>query len=174
MPGTGARATSLGVPEGAYTRADNFRQRVFDPAVLEVNGLSDMSLQIELVRRHSRAPVDAVTLAWWRKSGDEFRAAVAERNRSKLGRMARLRGEVETTEAAAPVSQARQGRGDRGGDARGGSAGRRYPGVHRRAGGGVGSKNGLGLGRVTSPRGRASLVDVLAIRCHQYLAYDER
>jgi hypothetical protein len=75
---------------------------VLAPAVLEVNGLSDMSLQIELERIHSRAPIQAVTLAWWRKSGDEFRAAMQERNRSKVGRMARLRGHVEMAEVATP------------------------------------------------------------------------
>ena len=88
----------LGVPPGTYARGDNFQRKVLDPAVLEVNGLSDMSLQIELERIHSRAPIHAVTLAWWRKSGDEFRAAMQERNRSKVGRMARLRGQVEMAE----------------------------------------------------------------------------
>src|ERR1017187_5485729 len=86
----------LGVPPETYARADNFQRKVIDPAVLEVNGLSDMSVQIEMERRHSRAPVHAVTVAWWRKSGDEFRIAMEERNRSKLGRMARLKGIVET------------------------------------------------------------------------------
>jgi hypothetical protein len=92
----------LGVPPGTYARGDNFRRKVLDPAVLEVNGLSDMSLQIELERIHSQAPIHAVTLSWWRKSGDEFRAAMQERNRSKVGRMARLRGLVEVAEALGP------------------------------------------------------------------------
>lgn len=96
----------LGVPPGTYARADNFQRKVLDPAVLEVNGLSDMSLQIELERQHSRAPVQAVTLAWWRKSGDEFRVAMDERNRSKVGRMSRLRGQVETAEASESASPA--------------------------------------------------------------------
>jgi len=87
-----------GVPPGTYARGDNFQRKVLDPALLEVNGLSDMSLQIELERVHSRAPAHAVTLAWWRKSGDEFHAAMQERNRSKVGRMARLRGQVEMAE----------------------------------------------------------------------------
>jgi len=95
----------LGVPPGTYARGDNFQRKVLDPAVLEVNGLSDMSLQIEQERIHSRAPIHAVTLAWWRKSGDEFRAAMQERNRSKVGRMARLRGQVETAEAPSPPLQ---------------------------------------------------------------------
>jgi len=92
----------LGVPPGTYVRGDNFQRKVLDPAVLEVNGLSDMSLQIELERLHSRAPIHAVTLGWWRKSGEEFRAAMQERGRSKVGRMARLRGQVEIAQAVAP------------------------------------------------------------------------
>jgi len=93
----------LGVPPNTYARADNFQRKVIDPAVLEVNGLSDMSVQIALERPHSRAPIRAVTIAWCRKSGDEFRAAMDERNRSKLGRMARLKGLVETRDSLGAV-----------------------------------------------------------------------
>ena len=89
----------LGVPPGTYSRGDNFQRKVVDPAVLEVNGLSDMGVQIAMRRRHSRAPIQTVTLAWWEKSGDEFRSAIAERNRSKLGRMARLKGLGKTRAA---------------------------------------------------------------------------
>jgi hypothetical protein len=38
------------------------------------------------------------------KSGEDFRSAQQERNRSKVGRMARLRGEVETVERFTPPS----------------------------------------------------------------------
>jgi hypothetical protein len=93
----------LGVPPGTYSRADNFQRKVIDPAVLEVNGLSDMSVQIELQREHSRAAIHAVSVAWWRKSGDEFRAAMEERNRSKIGRMARLKGLVESVATELPL-----------------------------------------------------------------------
>jgi len=86
----------LGVPPGAYANGPDFRRKVIEPAVLEVNGLSDIGVQIEMVRRHARAPITAVTLAWWKKQGDEIRAAVRERDASKIGRMARLRGTVET------------------------------------------------------------------------------
>jgi hypothetical protein len=67
-------------------------QKVIQPALLEVNGLSDTGVDVTIVRRSPRAPIWAVTVAWWRKEGDEFRAALRERDRSKLGRMARLRG----------------------------------------------------------------------------------
>ena len=85
----------LGVPPGKLVRGPDFERRVIEPALLEVNGLSEMSVQIELTRLHARAPITGVTLAWWRKEGDDFRAAYAERQRSKAGRMARLRGQVE-------------------------------------------------------------------------------
>jgi hypothetical protein len=87
----------LGVRPGAYERGANFTARVTDPAVLEVNGLSDMGVTLTLVRRsRSRsAPIEAVTVAWWKKDADEFRAAKHERTQSKLGRMARLRDNVE-------------------------------------------------------------------------------
>ena len=96
----------LGVPPGTYARADNFQRKVLDPAVLEVNGLSDMSVQIETERMHSRAPIRAISLGWWQKSGDVFRTAMEERNRSKLGRMARLKGMVETVKAPQPFLEA--------------------------------------------------------------------
>jgi hypothetical protein len=86
----------LGVPPGTYERADNFMRNVVTPALLEVNGLSDISVKLEMVRRHTRAPAHAVCFTWWRKSGDEFRDAVRERGRSKVGRMARLKGKVES------------------------------------------------------------------------------
>ena len=93
----------LGVPPGAYPRNDNFKRFVIDPALLEVNKLSDLGVSFELVRRHVRAPAHAVTIAWWKLQGDEFRAASAERNRSKVGRMARLKGQVYVI-GAAPIA----------------------------------------------------------------------
>jgi hypothetical protein len=74
-------------------------RKVIDPAVLQVNGLSEMSVAIEQRRRHSRAPVHEFALTWWNKQGDEFRAAMQERSRSKVGRMARLKGNVEKVES---------------------------------------------------------------------------
>jgi plasmid replication initiation protein len=68
----------LGVPPGSYERGLDFERKVIDPAVLEVNGLSDMGVQIKVQRRHARAPIHAVTVAWWKKEGDEFRAAMQE------------------------------------------------------------------------------------------------
>jgi hypothetical protein len=86
----------LGVPPGTYDRPDNFKAKVITPALLEVNGLSDLGVKLELRRKNPRAPVHEVLMTWWKKEGDDYRAASQERNRSKLGRMARLTGKVET------------------------------------------------------------------------------
>jgi hypothetical protein len=86
----------LGVPPKTYERGNDLLRFVIQPAALEVNGLSDVGVQAEVRRRSPRAPIEAVTVAWSPKGADAYRAAVAERERSKLGRMARLRGVIET------------------------------------------------------------------------------
>jgi len=88
----------LGVPPNSYTDGQDFRRKVIEPAVLEVNRLSDLHVDIELVRRHARAAIHEVGVVWRKQEGDEFRASMQERDRSKVGRKARLRGQVETVE----------------------------------------------------------------------------
>jgi plasmid replication initiation protein len=93
----------LNVPPNSYERGLDFQRKVVAPALLEVNGLSDLGVQIEFRRRHARAPIHEVAISWWKKSADEYRAAAQERNRSKVGRMARLKGQVETAKAPEPA-----------------------------------------------------------------------
>lgn len=100
----------LGVPPKSYIKGADFWRFVVEPALLEVNGLSDIGVQIDLRRRHTRAPVHEIAVAWWKKEGDEFRATMQERNRHKTGRMARLRGQIEKiTGEVAPQIAAPQG-----------------------------------------------------------------
>jgi hypothetical protein len=84
-------------------RGPDFRRFVIDPAVLEVNGLSDIGVELALNRRSQGAPIESVTVAWSRKQGDDFRAVKRELNRSKIGRMARLRGDVEEITPVASI-----------------------------------------------------------------------
>jgi hypothetical protein len=89
----------LSVKADTYKIGNDFARFVIEPAVLEVNGLSDMGVKIEVQRKHSRAPIHAVMVAWWKKTPEEMAAAVRERNRSKIGRMARLK---KTSESVVP------------------------------------------------------------------------
>ena len=86
----------IGVPPGTYENGPDLRRFVIEPAVLEINGLSELGCKVDLLRAHSRAPVEKVLVGWWQKNPDENRAAMTELGRSKLGRKARLRGKVET------------------------------------------------------------------------------
>lgn len=88
----------MGVPPGKLLRGGNFERRVLDIAALEINGLSDCGVKLEAVRKSPRAPITAVTVAWWRKKGEEYRQTLRELQRPKLGRMARLKGKVEDIE----------------------------------------------------------------------------
>jgi hypothetical protein len=87
----------MAVKADTYKIGTDFQRFVIDPAILEVNGLSDMGVKAEVQRKHARAPISGVTVVWWKKSSADLNEAVKERNRSKVGRMARLRGKVETT-----------------------------------------------------------------------------
>ena len=62
----------LGVPPGAYEQGTDFIKRVTDPAVLEVNGLSDVSVDLTIERASRFAPITGVTVAWWRKERADF------------------------------------------------------------------------------------------------------
>ena len=95
----------MGVPKGAYQQGPDFIRKCLDAAALEVNGLSDYSVEFQVVRRHSRAPITAVTLAWWRKEGDAFRATHAEQQQPKQGRTARLRRMAQPEPPSASTSR---------------------------------------------------------------------
>jgi hypothetical protein len=93
----------VGVPPGTYERGNDLMRYVINPAVVEVNGLSEYGVRIDAGRAHARAPITTVMLGWWRKDGGEFREAHQERQRSKLGRMARLKGSAGADEAPTPL-----------------------------------------------------------------------
>jgi len=98
----------MGVPEDAYERGNDFVRKCLDAASLEVNGLSDYSVQVQVVRKHPKAPITAVTVAWWRKEGDAFRATQQEMQAPKLGRRARLKAAAAEVQASAVPKPARR------------------------------------------------------------------
>ena len=84
----------LGVEAGKLKEFKNFKLRAIDPAVLEVNGLGEFGCKVEPV--YSGRKAAAVRLSWWAKNLDERKDALNELQFSRVGRRARLKGEVVT------------------------------------------------------------------------------
>lgn len=90
----------LGVPDDKLTRNPDFLRKVIQPAVIEVNGVSDFGVEVEPIRRGGtmRGIITGFQVIWWRKSIPELHKAHAELARPKVGRLARLTDTAETVE----------------------------------------------------------------------------
>jgi hypothetical protein len=82
----------LGVPDGKLTSWSNLNLRALQPAIKEVNALSDYEVQIEPIKT-SRS-VTHVELRWWRKDAAGVGASARELSFSKVGRKPRTEGTV--------------------------------------------------------------------------------
>ena len=100
----------LGVEPEKLVEFKSFKQRAIDPAVLEVNGLGEFGCKVEPV--YSGRKVTAVRLSWWAKNLDERKASLHELRFSRVGRRARLKGEVTTitdlAQSLPPLPKGRQ------------------------------------------------------------------
>lgn len=83
----------LGVPRGKLPMWGNLHQRALAPAIKEVNALSDFTVEIDPLK--SGRKVSGVRLRWVRKEQEEVSGVMAELNRPKVGRKARIDGTVE-------------------------------------------------------------------------------
>lgn len=86
----------LGVGADEYGRMPDFLRRVVEPAVTEVSGLSDLRVSVLPLRKgeSKRGKVTGFMVRWHRKNAREMAATVREWERSRMGRAARLRGDV--------------------------------------------------------------------------------
>lgn len=84
----------MGVPPDKLKQFGHFNSRVLVPAVTEVTGLSDYNVRITAVKNGKK--VVGVKLQWGAKSEEEIKAAFKELRASRVGRLARLTGQVET------------------------------------------------------------------------------
>lgn len=95
----------IGVPKGKLSSWSNLKLRAIDPAVAEVNALSDF--MVEVVPLKTGRAVTHVELRWWRKDGDASGAADRALQFSKVGRRAKAEGRTEqVAPATPPVPQA--------------------------------------------------------------------
>lgn len=88
----------LGVEDGKLDRFPDLNRFALKPAVEEVNGLSDFTVEVEPIRNGGqlRGKLTGFRVRWEKKPADEWRAVLDELLRSKVGRKARLKGMVET------------------------------------------------------------------------------
>jgi hypothetical protein len=88
----------LGVPPDKLLRTPDLLRKVIQPAEAEVNGMADFGVKIEPIRTGGtmRGVVTGFKVSWWRKDIPALKEAYSELKRSKVGRIARLSGKVET------------------------------------------------------------------------------
>jgi hypothetical protein len=87
----------LGIEPGKLELFKNLKKWALDPAVTEVNALSDFNVQIHPIREGGlqRGKLVGFRLWWEKKEKDDWKAALDEIMRPKVGRRARIRGTVE-------------------------------------------------------------------------------
>jgi len=83
----------LGVEKGKLTTFGNLNQYAIKPALLEVNALSDFTVTIVPEKMGRR--VTGVLIGWGLKDIEGKKAAYAELQRPRVGRLARITGTVE-------------------------------------------------------------------------------
>ena len=89
--------TLLGIPSNKLKLFKNLKTWAIDPAIEEVNALSDFWVEIQSLRQGGliRGKLMGFRLIWSRKAKKEWQACLNELMRTKLGRKARIRGQVE-------------------------------------------------------------------------------
>ncbi|MGI9487768.1 MAG: replication initiation protein [Geminicoccaceae bacterium] len=87
----------LGVPEGKLKGFPQLKQSALDPAVLEVNALSDFTVEISPIREGGRirGKLIGFLMRWEKKPREEWLEVLDELGRHKAGRKARITGRVE-------------------------------------------------------------------------------
>lgn len=83
----------LGVEKGKLPRFADFNKYALKPALAEVNQLLDYDIQISMVKKGRI--VDRLMLSWIPKGQEAQIEALAERERSRVGRRARREGRIE-------------------------------------------------------------------------------
>jgi plasmid replication initiation protein len=83
----------LGVQPGQYKTFGELNKHVIKPAVEEVNALAGFGISILPIKQGKR--VVQIKVGWWAKDNSQLGQAYDELQRSKIGRRARISGNVE-------------------------------------------------------------------------------
>lgn len=83
----------LGVPADKLTTFSNLKLRAITPAVDEINAIASFGCKVEPLKTGRK--VTQIRVYWWRKDIDGLKEAYAELQRPKIGRKARISGEID-------------------------------------------------------------------------------
>lgn len=83
----------LGVPPDKLVTFSNLKLRAISPAVDEINAIASFGCQVEPLKQGRK--VTQIRVFWWRKDIDGLKEAYAELQRPRVGRKARLSGDIE-------------------------------------------------------------------------------
>jgi Initiator Rep protein, WH2/Initiator Replication protein, WH1 len=83
----------MGVQDGQYKTFGEFNKHVLKPAVMEINALASFTVAVLPVKEGRR--VARIRVGWMHKDPDELREAMKEVESTKVGRKARISGNVE-------------------------------------------------------------------------------
>ena len=90
----------LGVPTGKMPRWSNFKQKVLDTALIEVNQFSGLKVTYEVIKRGRR--IDRVSLTWTQRDSPGRAEVARDLIHSGLGEKAQHEGAVEAIRPALP------------------------------------------------------------------------
>jgi Initiator Replication protein len=104
----------LGVPDDKLQRTPDLLRYCIKVAEVEVTGLADFGVKIEPIRTGGtmRGLVTGFKVAWWKKDIPGLKEAFSELHRSKVGRLARLTGKVETVRPLGDLSEGERVKSD--------------------------------------------------------------
>ena len=83
----------LGVPEDKLDRFADFNKHCLKPALEEVNHLTDFEVGVIAIKKGRT--VEKLGLSWMKKSPRALQRAFDEREKSRVGRKARWKGDIE-------------------------------------------------------------------------------
>lgn len=83
----------LGVPPNKLATFSNLKLRAITPAVDEINAIASFGCHVEPIKVGRK--IGQIRLAWWQKDISGLKDAYAELQRPRVGRKARISGEVE-------------------------------------------------------------------------------
>lgn len=92
----------LGVPEGRLARFINLNRKAIRPGLEEITAPADFTLQVKPTK--SGRQVTHVVISWELKNEEDRAEAFNELLRPRLGRRARIRGEVERVDVENPAN----------------------------------------------------------------------